>query len=91
MNFVSITSQTGFFQQGSSCGGKPYAGLIGFDRPFAELQGTNVFFDQLVANKGLPDVFAFQMCDDTGSDVAGRLRSTAARACRSTPLHHGPL
>jgi hypothetical protein len=60
VKLVSITSQTGFIQAGSSCGGKPYQGLMGFDRASAAVAGTNAFFDQFVSAKGVPNVFATQ-------------------------------
>lgn len=67
VKIVSITSQNGFFQPGSTCGGKEYHGLLGLSQPASAVQGTNGFFDQYVATKGATDVFAHELCDDGGT------------------------
>jgi hypothetical protein len=67
LDFVSITSQTGFFQAGSTCGGKAYQGLLGFGRTAAAVSGTKGLFDQLVSAESFADVFATQLCDDGGT------------------------
>jgi hypothetical protein len=91
MDFVSITSQTGFFQAGSTCGGKPYQGLVGFDRAAAALQGTNAFFDQAVASQGFVDVFAMQLCDDGGTLWLGGFDAAATTAApQYTPFTSDP-
>jgi hypothetical protein len=80
VKLVSITSQTGFFQPGSSCGGKAYQGLLGLSQPASAVQGTNGFFDQYVAKKGVPDVFATQLCDTDGTLWLGGFDSAATTA-----------
>jgi hypothetical protein len=71
LNFVSINSQTPgpgsttFFS--ANCGGKPFQGLLGFARAAAALANTDPFMDQMVADKGIPNVFATQLCDDGGT------------------------
>jgi hypothetical protein len=87
VNFVAITSQTSFFQQGSTCGGQPYQGIIGFDRALAEVKGTDGFFDQFVAGKGVANVFATQLCDNGGTLWLGGFDSSfTTGAMQYTPV-----
>ena len=67
LDFVSITAQTGFFQAGSTCGGKAYQGLLGFGRSSAAVSGTKGLFDQLVSAESIADVFATSLCDGGGT------------------------
>ena len=80
MKLVSLTSQTGIFQDGSTCGGKPYQGLLGFSQPASAVAGTNGFFDQFVANKKGADVFATELCDDGGTLWLGGFDPAATTA-----------
>jgi hypothetical protein len=69
VNLVAIDSQSSFFSPDPMCGSAAgeYQGVLGFDRPAAALAGTNVFFDQYVAAKGVPNAFATQLCDNGGT------------------------
>jgi hypothetical protein len=80
VKFVAIDTQSMFFRPGVSCGASAsgYQGIIGFDRASAAVMGTNAFFDQFVAAKGIPDVFATQLCDNGGTLWLGGYDTNAA-------------
>jgi hypothetical protein len=81
LKFASITTQTGFFQAGSTCGTSgSYEGIMGFDRATAAVGETNAFFDQFVAAKGIPDIFATQLCDSGGTLWLGGYATSATTA-----------
>jgi hypothetical protein len=69
VKFVAIDTQSMFFRPGATCGtsGTGFQGIIGFDRASAAVQGTNAFFDQFVSAKGIPDVFATELCPSGGT------------------------
>ncbi len=87
LKFASITTQTGFFQTGSTCAGKPYQGLAGMGRANAAVAGTEGFFDQLVATASIPDVFATELCDDGGTLWLGGYDANAT----SGPVQYTPF
>jgi hypothetical protein len=76
VKLVSITNQSNFFQQGSTCGNAAYQGLLGMSQPAAAVKGTNGFFDQVVAGGGA-DIFATELCDDGGTLWLGGYDSAA--------------
>jgi hypothetical protein len=65
---VAIQSQSDFFvpiQCGSHNDGTQ--GIVGFGPTAAALPGTTGFFDAYVAANNVPDVFAIELCDTTGT------------------------
>jgi hypothetical protein len=66
---VSITSQTNFFDQQLQCDSKSggMQGILGMGPPGAAVAGTNGFFDEYVATNKVPNVFATELCDTTGT------------------------
>ncbi|HEX8790443.1 MAG TPA: pepsin-like aspartic protease [Polyangiaceae bacterium] len=85
---VSIASQTSFFEPlmcDSKSGGMQ--GLVGFGPSAAAVSGTNGFFDQYVATNHVPDVFATELCETTGTLWLGGFDATATTAApQYTPL-----
>lgn len=68
VKLVAISTQQQFFepiQCDSKSGGTQ--GVIGFGPGASAVQGTNGFFDDFVATTKLPDVFATQLCETTGT------------------------
>lgn len=68
VDFASITKQTSFFQP-LTCPNKSgsYQGILGLGPTAAAVKGTNGFFDQLVSQLQVPNVFAVQLCDNGGT------------------------
>jgi hypothetical protein len=87
LRFGAITNQTNFFGPVVCASGGGMQGIIGLDRASAELPGTNAFFDQFVAAKGLPNVFATELCDSRGTLWLGGYDPSAATAApQYTPV-----
>jgi hypothetical protein len=89
LNFVAINTQSNFFNPQLQCGGsgQGFQGIIGFDRATAALAGTNAFFDQFVAAKGIANVFATELCDSGGTLWLGGYDATATTAApQYTPV-----
>jgi hypothetical protein len=89
LNFVAISTQSSFFFPNTQCGPsrQGYQGIIGFDRATAAVAGTNAFFDQFVAAKGIANVFATELCDTGGTLWLGGFDATAATAApQYTPV-----
>jgi hypothetical protein len=90
VKFVAIDTQSMFFRPGISCGSSGtggYQGIIGFDRASAAVAGTNAFFDQFVMAKGIPNVFATELCDNGGTLwLGGYDTSVATGAPQYTPF-----
>jgi hypothetical protein len=82
LRFVAINTQSNFFNSNIMCGssGQSYQGIIGFDRATAAVAGTSAFFDQFVAAKGIPDVFATELCDSGGTLWLGGFDPNATTA-----------
>ena len=86
--FVAIDTQSQFFQPGIRCGssGGPQ-GILGLGPSQSALPGTQGFFDQLVASAKVPDVFATELCDTTGTLWLGGYDPLAMSAApQYTPL-----
>ena len=68
VDFVAIDSQSGFFTE-TACDSPTGAlqGIIGFGPAASALPNTNAFFDQLVATRGIPNVFATMLCPTGGT------------------------
>jgi hypothetical protein len=78
---VAIASQTNFFeplQCDSKSGGMQ--GIVGFGPSAAAVAGTNGFFDAYVAAHQVPDVFATELCETTGTLWLGGFDSSATTA-----------
>jgi hypothetical protein len=85
---VAIGSQTNFFEPlmcDSKSGGMQ--GIVGFGPSAAAVAGTNGFFDQYVATNNVPDVFATELCDTTGTLWLGGFDPTAMMG----PVQYTPL
>jgi hypothetical protein len=68
MNFVSITTQSGFLNPAFKCGASPtFNGVLGFARAPEAAPQTDAFFDKLVLSASIPDVFATELCDSGGT------------------------
>jgi len=91
VDLVSITSSSQFFEPAdcdSSIGG--YQGIIGFGPSGSAVQGTNGFFDQLVATTHIPDIFSTELCDSGGTLWLGGYDPTFTTAApQYTPLEPG--
>ncbi len=85
---VAISSQTGFFeplQCDSKTGGMQ--GIVGFGPGGAAVAGTTGFFDAYVADNKVPDVFATELCDTSGTMWLGGYDPSATTAApQYTPL-----
>jgi hypothetical protein len=67
--------------------GGAYQGILGLDRQTSALPGTNAFFDQFVAAKGIANVFATELCDTTGTLWLGGYDAAIATAAPTyTPV-----
>jgi hypothetical protein len=68
MKFVSINSQTTFFEP-YQCGStpSPFEGIVGFAPSGSAVTGTNGYLDDLVAAGFTPNLFAFHLCDSGGT------------------------
>jgi len=79
---VAIDSQSQFFTPGTFCDSKEpgLQGILGFGPGGAALPGTNAFFDQLVAATGIPNIFATELCDTSGTLWLGGYDPTFATA-----------
>jgi Eukaryotic aspartyl protease len=89
VKFVAIDSQSMFFRPGLTCSGGAtgYQGIIGFDRVASAVSGTNAFFDDFVTAKGIPNVFATELCDNSGTLwLGGYDSSKATGAPQYTPF-----
>jgi hypothetical protein len=65
VKLVAIEQQDQFLV--GTCGGGPPQGVLGFAPSSIEVQGTNGFFDQLVADGGVNDLFATRLCSTEGT------------------------
>jgi hypothetical protein len=87
LKFGAITTQTNFFGPVLCHSGAGFQGIIGLDRAPSELPGTNAFFDQFVAAKGIANVFATELCDTGGTLWLGGYDTTVATAApQYTPV-----
>jgi hypothetical protein len=87
LKFAAITTQSNFFGPVMCNSGGGYQGIIGLDRAKSELPGTDAFFDQFVAVKGIPNVFATELCDTSGTLWLGGYDTTVATAApQYTPM-----
>jgi hypothetical protein len=78
---VAISQQTQFFeplQCDSKTGGMQ--GILGMGPAAAAVQGTNGFFDQYVATNKVPNVFATELCETTGTLWLGGFDPAATTA-----------
>ncbi len=68
VKFAAIDSQQNFFVP-AECGGPggSFQGILGLGPPQAISPGTQGFFDALVANKGVANIFSTQLCDTGGT------------------------
>jgi hypothetical protein len=67
LQLVAIDSQSQFFTPGA-CGSQAgYEGVLGLGPPGAAIGGTSGYFDALVSSRHLPDLFAFRLCDASGT------------------------
>jgi ribonuclease J len=73
MNLVAIRAENGFFPK---CGGAAQ-GILGLQSD-AIVPYTNSFFDQLVAETSIPNVFALELCNSSGTPWLGGYDSSAA-------------
>ena len=88
MKLAAIDSQTGFFQS-FTCS---MQGVAGFGPAGAALPGTNAYFDDLVASAKIPNVFATQLCDASGTLwLGGYDPSATTGAPQYVPLASGAL
>jgi hypothetical protein len=68
VDVVAIDAQSQFFEPiacDSKSGGSQ--GILGLGPSAAALQGTTGYFDQLLANEPLQDIFATRLCDSGGT------------------------
>ena len=81
VKFVGIDSQSHFFES-IQCDStnRSTQGIIGLGPTSVALQGTTGYVDALVANEGMPDVFAIELCDDGGTLWLGGYDSSATTA-----------
>jgi hypothetical protein len=89
VDLVAIDAQSQFFQPGMMCDSKisGMQGIIGFGPSASALQGTNAFFDQLIATTQVPDVFATELCATGGTLWLGGYDPAATTAApQYTPL-----
>jgi hypothetical protein len=86
--FVAIDTQSQFFQQGVRCGNAAGPqGILGLAPAANALPGTQGFFDALVANEGVPNIFATELCDTSGTLWLGGYDATFTTAApQYTPL-----
>jgi hypothetical protein len=78
---VAIKSEANFFQPlqcDSKAGGMQ--GILGMGPPGAALSGTEGFFDAFVATNKVPDVFATELCETTGTLWLGGFDPSATTA-----------
>jgi hypothetical protein len=78
---VAIASEANFFeplQCDSKTGGMQ--GILGFGPSAAAIQGTNGFFDQYVATNKVPNVFATELCETSGTLWLGGFDPSAMTA-----------
>jgi hypothetical protein len=88
---VAIDSQSQFFQPGVRCGtGAGPDGILGLGPTGAALAGTQGFFDALVSDAHVPDIFATELCDGSGTLwLGGYDPSFTTAAPQYTPLVPG--
>jgi hypothetical protein len=79
MAIVAIESQSEFFR-GISCDSTngAFEGILGLGPLGAAVQGTTGYFDSLVSQGMVPDVFALQLCDSGGTLWLGGYDPAAA-------------
>jgi hypothetical protein len=65
MKLVAMTRESQFLV--GTCGSKTPQGVIGFALPPVEASGTDAFFDQVVAARAVPNVFATRLCPTGGT------------------------
>ncbi|MGD0524506.1 MAG: pepsin-like aspartic protease [Polyangiaceae bacterium] len=88
VKLAAIDTQSDFFQD-FTCS---MQGVAGFGPAGAALPGTNAYFDDLVASAKMPDVFATQLCDGSGTLwLGGYDPSAATGAPQYVPLASGAL
>jgi hypothetical protein len=79
VTFGAIAQEQAFLV--GTCGpGGPPQGVVGFAQGALALPGTNGFFDQVVAGRAVPNVFATELCTDGGTLWLGGYDQTAATA-----------
>jgi len=84
VRLVAIDDQVQFFepiQCDSASGG--IQGIVGLGPTSTALPGTNGYFDALVANERVPDLFAMELCDSGGTLWLGGYDRSAITA---TPM-----
>jgi hypothetical protein len=84
VDLVAISTQSQFFQPvvcDSSSGS--FQGIVGFGPAGAAVSGTTGYFDQLVATQGVANVFATQLCDNSGTLWLGGFDPAATTAAPS--------
>ena len=93
VDLVAIDSQSQFFEP-TMCDSKiaGVQGIIGFGPSASAIPGTNAYFDQLVATRQVPDTFATELCDTSGTLWLGGYDPTFTTAApQYTPLAGGIL
>jgi hypothetical protein len=88
VKLAGITTQNTFFEP-VVCGSTPlaYEGIIGFAPAGAAVNGTNGYFDDLVAGGFTPNIFAIQLCDSGGTLWLGGWDPTHVTA----PVQYVPM
>ena len=81
LDLVAISSQSSFFEP-LQCDSKApgMQGIVGFGPSGAADMGTTGFFDAYVAKYKVPDVFATELCDTTGTLWLGGYDTAATTA-----------
>jgi len=88
LDLVAISSETNFFEP-LQCDSKSpgMQGIVGFGPSGAADMGTTGFFDAYVAKYKVPDVFATELCDTTGTLWLGGYDPAATTAApQYTPI-----
>lgn len=82
LKFASITSQKGFFTGGITCTSKAgnVDGIVGFGPAGAAVPPTTGYFDGLVAAQHVPNIFAVELCDSSGTLWLGGYDPTVTTA-----------
>jgi hypothetical protein len=92
VNLIAIASQSGLLGNGEQCNSGGPEGLIGFGPTGAAVAGTTTFFDQFVATTHVPDIFAVELCDTSGTLWLGGFDpSHTTAAPQFTPMATGTV
>jgi len=84
----AISSQSEFFTPASCTPEKGVQGILGLGPAGAAEQGTNGYFDDLVSTAKVPNVFAVQLCESSGTLWLGGYDPAATTAAPVyTPLN----